>query len=113
MGRLEANGSNRVKGTSLGQVARLVMHEDEHAIVKEILDRVLGDDDCFAKVVASHRSDAGRAGDRLVLAKFLARMERHFALRAEPRRNGDSQEEAPDYWLETPPLTQKSGNAGG
>lgn len=90
----------------------MVMHEDEHAIVKEILRRALGDDDCFAKVVSRHRSDAERAGDRLVLARFLARMERQFALRAETRRNGSAQEEAPNYWLEVPPLAQQRGNVG-
>lgn len=111
MSKSKANGRNLVKGTSL-QVTRMVMHEDEHAIVKEILSKALGDDDCFAKVVSSDRSESGRAEDRLVLARFLARMERQFALRAEARRNGGAQEGPPDYWLELPPLTQQSGNGG-
>jgi hypothetical protein len=80
-------------GRNLGQDARMVMHEDEHAILKEILRRTLGDDDCFSKVVACDRSNGGRAEDRLVLARFFERMERQFALRAEERarRNGADQ----------------------
>ncbi len=76
MSRAEANGRN------LGQEARVVMHEDERAIVKEILGKALGDDDCFVKVVSGERSESGRAADRLVLARFFERMERQFALRA-------------------------------
>lgn len=75
----------RANGSNLGQDARMVMHEDEHAILKEILRRTLGDDDCFAKVFSRERSDGGRAEDRLVLARFFERMERQFALRAEER----------------------------
>jgi hypothetical protein len=63
----------------------MVMHEDEHAILREILRRTVGDDDCFAKIVSCDRSDLGRAQDRLVLARFFERMERQFALRAEER----------------------------
>jgi hypothetical protein len=72
-------------GRNLGQDARMVMHEDEHAIVREILRRTLGDDGCFARVVSTDRSETGRAEDRLVLARFFERMERQFALRAEAR----------------------------
>jgi hypothetical protein len=54
----------------------MVMHEDEHTLLEAILRRMLGDDGCFASVVSSERSDAGRAEDRLVLARFLERMER-------------------------------------
>jgi hypothetical protein len=62
----------------------MVVHEDEHAIVKEILSRALGDDECFAKV-ASARSESERAEDRLVLAGFLRRLERQFDLRKKAR----------------------------
>jgi hypothetical protein len=62
----------------------MVVHEDEHAIVKEILSRALDDDDCFAKV-ASDRSESERAEDRLVLAGFLRRLERQFDLREKAR----------------------------
>ena len=75
----------KANGRNLGQDARMVMHEDEHVILKEILRRTLGDDDCFAKVVSCERSEEGRAEDRLVLARFFERMERQFALRAEER----------------------------
>jgi hypothetical protein len=61
----------------------MVMHKDEHAIIKAMLLKALGDDDCFATVVSSDRSDSGRAEDRLVLARFLVRMERQFELREE------------------------------
>ena len=77
----ESNGKSR----NLGQEARMIMHEDEHAIVKEILRKTLGDDGCFESVVSSGRSESGRAEDRLVLARFFERMERQFALRAEAR----------------------------
>jgi hypothetical protein len=63
----------------------MVMHGDEHAIIKAMLLKVLGDDECFARVVASDRSEYGRAEDRLVLARFLVRMERQFQLRAAAR----------------------------
>jgi hypothetical protein len=63
----------------------MVMHEDEHALLEAILRKMLGDDGCFATVVSSERSDSGRAEDRLVLARFLERMERQFALRTETR----------------------------
>jgi len=65
----------------------MVVHEDEHAIVKEILSRALGDDDCFAKVVSGDRSET-RAEDRLVLAGFLRRLERQFELREKARASG-------------------------
>jgi hypothetical protein len=80
----QMNGA-KANGRNLGQDARMVMHEDEHVILKEILRKTLGDDDCFAKVVSCQRSEDGRAEDRLVLARFLERMERQFALRAEER----------------------------
>ena len=73
----------KTNGRNLGQEARMVMHQDEHAIIKAILLRALGDDDCFANVVSIDRSESGRAEDRLVLARFLMRMERQFDLRAE------------------------------
>jgi hypothetical protein len=68
-----------------GREARLVVHDDEHAIVKEILSRVLGDDVCFANVVSGERSESGRAEDRLVLAGFLRRLERQFEPRDKAR----------------------------
>jgi hypothetical protein len=64
-----------------GPDARLLMHEDEHEIVEAILKRVLDDDDCYAKVVSRNRSKSRRLSDRLVLATFLKRLERQFALR--------------------------------
>jgi len=67
----------------LRQDARMVMHDDEHAILKEILCKALGDDAYFRRLVSSDRSESGRVEHRLVLARFLDRMERHFALRAE------------------------------
>jgi hypothetical protein len=73
-----ANGNPR-------QDARMVMHEDEYVILKQILRRTLGDDDYFAKVVSCERSEDGRAEARRVLARFLERMERQFGLRAEER----------------------------
>jgi hypothetical protein len=75
----------KTNGTSPEQAARMVMHKDEHAIIKAMLLKALGDDDCFASMVSSDRSESGRAEDRLVLAKFLVRMERQFELRAEAR----------------------------
>ncbi len=78
-------------GRSRGREARMVVHDDEHAIVKEILHRALGDDDCFAKVVAGDRSESGRAADRLVLAGFLRRLERQFDLREKARSTADSE----------------------
>ncbi len=77
MSKSKINGINQV------QEARMVMHKDEHAIIKSMLLNALGDDDCFARTVASDRSESGRAKTRLVLAKFLVRMERQFELRAE------------------------------
>jgi len=70
----------------------MVMHEDEHAILKEILRRTLGDDACFAKVVSCERSDGERAEIRLVLARFFERMERQFSLRAEERAARSSED---------------------
>lgn len=84
MSRAKTNGRN------LGQEARVVMHEDERAIVKEILSKALGDDDCFVKVVSGDRSECSRADDRLVLARFFERMERQFELRAAARMEGGS-----------------------
>lgn len=77
---------SKPKGRILKQEARMVMHEDEHAIIKAMLWKALGDDDCFGMVVSSDRSESGRAKDRLVLARFLGRMERQFGLRASGRR---------------------------
>jgi hypothetical protein len=78
-----------------GQEARIVVHADEHAIVKEILCRALGDDACFAKVVSGERSESERIQSRLVLAGFLRRLERQFDLREKtgtaddlPKSNG-------------------------
>lgn len=71
----------------------MVMHQDEHAIIKSILLRALGDDECFATIVAGERSESERAEDRLVLARFLARMERQFDLRAEERLDGGTERE--------------------
>lgn len=73
----------KANGRSPGQEARMVMHKDEHAIIKAILLRTLGDDDCFASVVSTDRSESRRAADRLVLARFLVRMERQFEPRAD------------------------------
>jgi hypothetical protein len=90
MSGLKMNGSNP------RQEARMVMHEDEHAIIKAMLWKALGDDDCFGMFVASGRSESGRAEDRLVLARFLERMERQFKLRANghnPRGNGHGQDQ--------------------
>ena len=70
----------------------MVMHEDEYEILKQILWKVLGDDECFAMVVPGEQSDARRAEDRLVLARFLERMERQFALRAEERATNGASE---------------------
>ncbi len=95
----------KTNGRNLGQDARMVMHEDERAIVKQILSKALGDDACFAKVVSRDRSESGRAEDRLVLARFLARMERQFSLRAEARR------EYGGYRAVS--LTEQRGNSGG
>jgi hypothetical protein len=60
----------------------MVMHADERTIIKAMLWKALGDDDCFEMVVSSNRSESGRAEDRLVLARFLERMERQFELRS-------------------------------
>lgn len=79
-------GGSKANERNLRQEARMVMHEDEHAIIKAMLWKALGDDDCFGMVVSSDRSESGRAEDRLVLARFLARMERQFQLRANGRR---------------------------
>jgi hypothetical protein len=78
--KVNLDGS-KAKAPRSGPDARLLMHEDEHAIVEAILKRVLDDDDCYAKVVSSNRSKAHRLSDRLVLATFLKRLERQFALR--------------------------------
>jgi len=81
-GKSEAkvNGS-KAKAPGSGPDARLLMHEDEHEIVEAILKRVLDDDDCYAKVVSRNRSESGRGRDRRILANFLKRIERQFALR--------------------------------
>ncbi len=78
----------KLNGRNLRQEARMVMHEDEHEIIRAILWKALGDDDCFGMFVSSDRSKSGRAEDRLVLARFLERMERQFELRA----NGHNQD---------------------
>jgi hypothetical protein len=83
-------------GRNPRQEARMVMHEDEHAIIKAILRKTLGDDACFGMVVSGGRSESGRAEDRLVLARFLERMERQFNLRANGhnlRGNGHGQDQ--------------------
>lgn len=89
MGGLKASGSNG-RQESPRQEARMVMHEDEHAIIKAMLRKALGDDDCFEMIVAGNRAESGRAEARLVLARFLARMERQFELRANGRRQEHS-----------------------
>jgi hypothetical protein len=74
----------------------MVMRKDEHAIIKAMLLKALGDDDCFAAVVSSDPSESKRAEDRLVLARFLARMERQFELRAEARPHVDRRSNGKD-----------------
>jgi hypothetical protein len=82
----------------------MVVHKDEHAIIKAILLRALGDDDCFATVVSADGSESRRAEDRLVLAKFLVRMERQFELRAESwERRGRSNGSSVSLHLGSPP----------
>jgi len=76
----------KTNGKNMRQEARMVMHEDEHAIIKAMLWKALGDDDYFGLVVSGNRSETARAEDRLVLARFLARMERQFELRANGHR---------------------------
>jgi hypothetical protein len=61
----------------------MVVHDDEHTILKEILCKALGDDAYFRRLICDDPSGSGRVEDRLVLARFLDRMERQFALRAE------------------------------
>jgi hypothetical protein len=75
----------KINGTDLRQEARVVMHKDEHAMIKAMLLKALGNDDGFAGVVSSDRSESGRAEDRLVLARFLERMENQFKLRVDAR----------------------------
>lgn len=86
----------KTSGGNPRQEARMVMHEDEHAIIKAILRKALGDDDCFEMVVSNSRSESERAEDRLVLARFLGRMERQFELRANgrSRTNGSGDRES-------------------
>jgi len=69
----------------LRQDTRMVLHDDEHAVLKEILGNALGDDDCFRRLVSSDPAESARVEDRLVLARFFDRMERQFALRVESR----------------------------
>lgn len=76
MSGAKANGRRR------GREARMVMHEDEHVIIKAMVWKALGDDDFFGMFVSGDRSDSGRAEDRCALARFLARMERQFDVRA-------------------------------
>ena len=87
---MSGNGTSEAKGngpkveaarSGSGPDARMLMHEDEHEIVEAILKKVLDDDDCYAKVVSRNRSKSRRLSDRLVLATFLKRIERQFALR--------------------------------
>ena len=110
MSKTEANGRNPA------QDARRVMHEDEHAIAEVILSRALGDDDCVAKIVSGDRSESGGAEVRLVLARFLERMERQFALRAEARsdrrRRAAMIGAAPDHRPARRPLRQRIGVQG-
>jgi hypothetical protein len=73
----KANGSKAQTGGP-GPDARMLMHEDEHAIVTEILKKALDDDDYFA---SRGRSEPQRLRERHVLATFLQRIERQFALR--------------------------------
>jgi hypothetical protein len=82
------------------------------AILKEVLPRTLGDDQCFAKVVSRDRSDGGRAEDHLVLARLFERMERQFALRAEERaaRSADSRR---PVVLRVPPPRRRTLEARG
>lgn len=68
--------------------ARVVVHDDEHAILKAMLSRALGDDDCFRRLVSGEPSESGRVEDRRALARFLDRMERQFALRAQGHADG-------------------------
>jgi hypothetical protein len=75
---VEPMSGPKTNGKNPRQEARMVVHEDEHAIIKAMLWKALGDDDCFGMFVSSVRSESGRAEDRLVLARFLERMERHF-----------------------------------
>jgi hypothetical protein len=79
---------SKANGRSPEQEARVVMRKDEHAIIKAMLLKALGDDGSFARVVSSDPSESKRAENRLVLARFLARMERQFELRAEERPHG-------------------------
>jgi hypothetical protein len=97
-------------GRNLAQDARMIMHEDEHAIVRGILIKALGDDNCYAQVVSSDRSESGRAEDRLVLARFFERMERQFALRAEARSVREDRRVSRGHDRETPaaPMASRS-----
>jgi hypothetical protein len=67
----------RQQGTGTGN-ARVLMQADERAIVVEILDKVLGDDAWFDRIVPAERSKTQRVVDRLALARILRRMERQF-----------------------------------
>jgi hypothetical protein len=60
----------------------MVMHEDEHAIVKDMLIKALGDDNWLAKAAPKPRSEGQRVQDRLALSRFLERMERQFDRRS-------------------------------
>lgn len=66
--------------------ARMVVHDDEHTILKAILCKALGDDAYLGRLVSDDPSESGRVEDRRVLARFFDRMERQFALRDEPNR---------------------------
>ncbi len=76
----------KTNGAIPRQQARMVMHEDEHAIIKAMLRRAIGDDDFFGRFVSGVRSESGRTKDRVAIARFLERMERHFELRANGHR---------------------------
>lgn len=89
MNRRKANGS------VLRRDARLIMHEDEHLLIKAMVWKALGDDDWFGRIGSDEQSESGRAEDRCVLARFLARMERQFELRASEHRRDQRTERDP------------------
>jgi hypothetical protein len=63
----------------------MVVHDDEHTLLKAILCKALGDDAYLRRLVSDDPSESGRVEDRRVLARFFDRMERQFALRDEAR----------------------------
>jgi len=94
----------KTNGGSPRQEARMVMHEDEHAIIKAMLRKAIGDDEFFGMVASGGRSESGRAADRIVLARFLERMERQFGLRTNGHRQ-DQRIDRSEIEIEIP-LTQ-------